>query len=82
MYLCACVCVFVCVFVRVCVHCGVYFVVLSMEQEVDRDEIVIVRRWGHVENKTMDAVLYEGPQEHAKQEDHGETVLMDQDGVI
>ena len=53
-----------------------------MEQEVDRDEIVIVRRWGHVENKTMDAVLYEGPQEHAKQEDHGETVLMDQDGVI
>lgn len=60
----------------------VYLVVLSVQEEVKRDEIVVMGRWFHVKDKTMDAVLDEGPHEPAHQKQRQEKVLMDWDGDV
>lgn len=60
----------------------VYLVVLSMQQEVKHDEIVVVGRRFHVKDKAMDAVLHQGPHEPAQQEQRQEKVLMDGDGDV
>lgn len=36
-----------------------YLVVLSVQEEVKHDEVVVVGWWLHVKDKTMDAVLDE-----------------------
>lgn len=55
---------------------------LPMQQEMQRDEIVVTSRWLHVEDKAMDEVLEQGPQEHPHEEDEGEEVFVDRDGVL
>lgn len=60
----------------------VYLVVLSMQEKVKRDEIVVMGRWFHVKDKAMDAVLDEGPHEPAHQKQRQEKVLMDGDGDV
>lgn len=65
--------------------CGVmrvYLVVLSMQEEVKRDEIVVMGWRLHVKDKAMDAVLDERPQEPAHQKERQEEVLMDGDGDV
>ncbi len=59
-----------------------HLVVLTMQQEVQHDEVIIVGRRAHVEDETMDAVLDEWPQEHAEHEDKRKAVLVDQNGVV
>lgn len=56
--------------------------VLTMEEEVKCDEVIVVGWWTHVEQEAMDAVLDEGPHEHSKQEEEWEPVLVDQKGVV
>ena len=65
-----------------CVRASVYLVVLSVQQEVDGDEVVVVG-WGpHVEDEAVDAVLQEGPEKPAQSEEQGEHVLVDSNGEI
>lgn len=61
---------------------GFYLVVLSMQEEVKCDEVVVMGWWFHVKDKAMDAVLDERPQEPAQQKEHWENVLMDWDGEV
>lgn len=42
-----------------------YLVVLPVQEEVQRDEVVVMSWWFHVKDKAMDAVLDECPQEPA-----------------
>lgn len=56
--------------------------VLAVQQEVQRDEVVVVSRRLHVEDEAVDAVLHEGPQEPAHQEQDGEHGFMDGDGEV
>lgn len=56
-----------------------YLVVLSVQEEVQHDEVVVMSWWFHVKDKAMDAVLDERPQEPARQKEHWENVLMDRD---
>lgn len=56
--------------------------VLTVQQEVQRDEVIIVGGWAHVEDEAMDAVLDKRPQKHAKHEDERKAVLVDQNGVV
>lgn len=55
---------------------------LTVQQEVQRDEVIIVGGWAHVEDEAMDAVLDKWPQKHAKHEDEWKAVLVDQNGVV
>ena len=55
---------------------------LPMQQEMQGDEIVVTSGWLHVEDKAMDEVLKQGPQEHPQEEDEGEVVFVDGDGVL
>ena len=57
-------------------------VVLAVQEEVQRDEVVVMSWWFHVEDEAMDAVLDERPQEPAQQEEHQEHVLMHRDGEV
>lgn len=59
-----------------------YLVVLPVQEEVKRDEVVVMGRGLHVKDKAVDAVLHEGPQEPAQQEQRQEEVLVDRDGNI
>lgn len=68
--------------VYVCVCVFVYLVVLSMQEKVKRDEVVVMSWRLHVEDKAMDAVLDERPQEPAEQKERWEHVLMDRDGEV
>lgn len=56
-----------------------YLVVLSVQEEVQRDEVVVMSWWFHMKDKAVDAVLDERPQEPARQKEHWENVLMDRD---
>ena len=60
----------------------VYLVVLSVQEEVYRDEVVVMGWWFHVKDKAMDAVLDERPQEPARQKEQWENVLMDRDREV
>lgn len=53
---------------------------LSVQEEVYRDKVVVVGRRFHVKDKAMDAVLDERPQEPAQQKEQREAVLVDRDG--
>lgn len=57
-----------------------YLVVLPVQEEVKRDEVVVVGGGLHVENKAMDAVFHKRPQEPAQQKERQEHVLVDRDG--
>lgn len=59
-----------------------YLVVLSVQQEVKRNEVVVMGRWFHVKDKAMDTVLDERPQEPARQKERRENVLMDRDRKV
>lgn len=69
---------------HVTVHypCVCYLVVLPMQEEVKHDEVVVVGRRLHVENKAMDAVLDKRPQEPTQQKERWEHVLVDRDGQV
>lgn len=69
------------VFVRMCV-CVCYLVVLPVQEEVKHDEVVVVGRGLHVEDKAMDAVLDKRPQEPAQQKEWREHVFVDRDGHV
>lgn len=56
--------------------------VLTMEEEVKCNEVIVVGWWTHVEQEAMDAVLDKGPQKHPEQEEKWEPVLVDQNGVF
>lgn len=56
--------------------------VLSVQEEVYCDEVVVVGWRFHVKDKAMDAVLDERPQEPAHQKEQWENVLMDGDGEV
>lgn len=56
--------------------------VLTMEEEVKCDEIIVVGWRAHVEQEAMDTVLEKGPDEHPEQEEEWEPVLVDQKGVL
>lgn len=56
-----------------------HLVVLPVQQEVQRDEVIIVGGRTHVEHEAMDAILHEGPDEHPEHEEEREQVLMDRD---
>lgn len=60
----------------------VYLVVLSVQEEVKCDEVVVMGWWFHVKDKAMDAVLHEGPQEPAHHKEQQKSVFMDQDGEV
>lgn len=55
---------------------------LSMKQEVKRDEVVVMGRWFHMKDKAMDAVLDERPHEPTQQKEYWENVLMDRDREV
>lgn len=59
-----------------------HLVVLPVQEEVKGDEIVVMCWWFHVEDKAMDAVLDEGPQEPAQHKKRQENVLMDRNGEV
>lgn len=56
--------------------------VLTMEEKVKCDEVIVMGWRAHVKQEAMDAVLDKGPQEHPQQEDEWEPVLVDQKGVL
>lgn len=59
-----------------------HLVVLTVQQEVQHDEVIIVGRWAHVEDEAMDAVFDKRPNEHTDHENKWKGVLVDQNGVI
>lgn len=59
-----------------------HLVVLTVQQEVQCDEVIIVGGWTHVEDEAMDAVLDKRPKEHTEHENKWKGVLVDQNGVI
>ncbi len=59
-----------------------HLVVLTMQQEVQHDKVIIVGGRAHMEDEAMDAVLDERPQEHAEHEDERKAVLVDRNGVV
>lgn len=59
-----------------------YLVVLSVQEEVKRDKVVVMGGRFHVKDKAMDAILDERPQEPAKQKEQRENVLMDRNGEV
>lgn len=56
--------------------------VLSVQEEVKRDKVVVMGRRFHVKDKAVDAILDERPQEPAKQKEQWENVLMDGNGEV
>lgn len=56
--------------------------VLTVQQEVQHDEVIIVGGRAHVEDEAMDAVLHERPQKHAEHENERKAVFVDQNGVV
>lgn len=59
-----------------------HLVVLTVQQEVQRDEVIIVGGWTQVEDEAMDAVFDKRPKEHTEHEKKWKGVLVDQNGVI
>lgn len=56
--------------------------VLTMEEEVKCDEVIVVGWRAHVEHEAMDTVLKKGPHEHPKKEEEREPVLVDHNRVL
>lgn len=59
-----------------------YLMVLAMQKEVQRNEVVVMSRRFHVEDEAVDAVLDERPQGPTQQKKEWEHVLMDRDGEL
>lgn len=56
--------------------------VLSVQQEVQHDEVVVMGWRFHVKDKAMDAVLDQRPQEPAHHKERREKVGMDREGDV
>lgn len=59
-----------------------HLMMLSVQQEVNGDEVIVVGGRAHVKDEAMDAIFDEGPDDHAHHKDEGKAVLVHQEGIV